>query len=81
MRQVHSLDLLIVLFSPFLKASVPPIAKPSNYNLKSLTSILTFLTLTYLDDNGPAIAGGIIGAISLVIIVILIVIIVTVVVR
>ena len=30
--------------------------------------------LTHLDDNGPAIAGGTIGAISLVVVVILIVI-------
>ena len=43
--------------------------------------ILTFLTLTHLDDNGPAIAGGTIGAICLVIVVILIVITVAVILR
>ena len=43
--------------------------------------ILTFLTLTHLDDNSPAIAGGTIGAILLVIVVILIGITVAVVLR
>ena len=42
---------------------------------------LTFCICTHLDDNSPAIAGGTIGAISLVIVVILTVITVTVVLR
>ena len=43
--------------------------------------ISTFLIWTHLDDDGPAIAGGTIGAISLVIVVILIIITVTVILR
>ena len=43
--------------------------------------LLTFFTLAHLDDNGPAIAGGTIGAISLVIVIILIVITVAVLLR
>ena len=54
----------------FYSALGPPVGKPSNYYLKFI--LLTFLT-SHLDDNGPAIAGGTIGAISLVIVIILII--------